>query len=223
MLKVRLYRPFARERVPRRAAEDRAQPRGARPDEGAGRPRRSAVSRRDRRRSPRRRPKACSPFAAPPRVIARPLRPVVEGVHAGDGEGGVRRARQGQAEAPLHRRHHRRRDAHCRCRGIRRSGPKPADVSASVFYGLGADGTVGANKNSIKIIGQETDLYAQGYFVYDSKKSGAITDLAPAHRASGRSDRPTSSIAPASSRATSSSSSTRSTCSSTRRPARRSC
>jgi pyruvate-ferredoxin/flavodoxin oxidoreductase len=49
------------------------------------------------------------------------------------------------------------------------------DVSASVFYGLGADGTVGANKNSIKIIGQETDLYAQGYFVYDSKKSGAIT------------------------------------------------
>jgi pyruvate-ferredoxin/flavodoxin oxidoreductase len=50
-----------------------------------------------------------------------------------------------------------------------------ADVSASVFYGLGADGTVGANKNSIKIVGQETDLYAQGYFVYDSKKSGAIT------------------------------------------------
>ena len=54
-------------------------------------------------------------------------------------------------------------------------------MSASVFYGLGADGTVGANKNSIKIIGQETDLFAQGYFVYDSKKSGAITDLAPAH------------------------------------------
>jgi pyruvate-ferredoxin/flavodoxin oxidoreductase len=50
-----------------------------------------------------------------------------------------------------------------------------ADVSASVFYGLGADGTVGANKNSIKIVGQETDLFAQGYFVYDSKKSGAIT------------------------------------------------
>jgi pyruvate-ferredoxin/flavodoxin oxidoreductase len=49
------------------------------------------------------------------------------------------------------------------------------DVSASVFFGLGADGTVGANKNSIKIIGQETDLHAQGYFVYDSKKSGAIT------------------------------------------------
>ena len=49
------------------------------------------------------------------------------------------------------------------------------DVSASVFFGLGADGTVGANKNSIKILGQETDLCAQGYFVYDSKKAGAIT------------------------------------------------
>ncbi len=49
------------------------------------------------------------------------------------------------------------------------------DVSSSLFYGLGADGTVGANKNSIKIIGQETDRYVQGYFVYDSKKSGAIT------------------------------------------------
>ena len=53
-------------------------------------------------------------------------------------------------------------------------------MSASVFYGLGADGTVGANKNSIKIIGQETELYAQGYFVYDSKKSGRHHDLAPA-------------------------------------------
>jgi pyruvate-ferredoxin/flavodoxin oxidoreductase len=44
-----------------------------------------------------------------------------------------------------------------------------------MFYGLGSDGTVGANKNSIKIIGDHTDLYAQGYFVYDSKKSGGIT------------------------------------------------
>ncbi len=43
------------------------------------------------------------------------------------------------------------------------------------FYGLGSDGTVGANKNSIKIIGDHTDMYAQGYFVYDSKKSGGIT------------------------------------------------
>lgn len=50
----------------------------------------------------------------------------------------------------------------------------PATVRA-IFYGLGADGTVGANKNSIKIIGDETALHAQGYFVYDSKKSGSTT------------------------------------------------
>ncbi len=49
------------------------------------------------------------------------------------------------------------------------------DTFQAMFYGLGSDGTVGANKNTIKIIGEETDSYAQGYFVYDSKKSGAIT------------------------------------------------
>jgi pyruvate-ferredoxin/flavodoxin oxidoreductase len=51
----------------------------------------------------------------------------------------------------------------------------PDDVFRGVFFGLGADGTVGANKNSIKIIGEETDNFAQGYFVYDSKKAGAVT------------------------------------------------
>ncbi|MGE5242719.1 MAG: pyruvate:ferredoxin (flavodoxin) oxidoreductase [Betaproteobacteria bacterium] len=49
------------------------------------------------------------------------------------------------------------------------------DTVRAVFFGLGADGTVGANKNSIKIIGEGTDNFAQGYFVYDSKKSGAVT------------------------------------------------
>ncbi len=52
---------------------------------------------------------------------------------------------------------------------------EPADVVRAVFYGLGSDGTVGANKNSIKIIGDETAYFAQGYFVYDSKKAGSIT------------------------------------------------
>jgi pyruvate-ferredoxin/flavodoxin oxidoreductase len=52
---------------------------------------------------------------------------------------------------------------------------EPDNVVRAMFYGLGADGTVGANKNSIKIIGEETDFYAQGYFVYDSKKSGSQT------------------------------------------------
>jgi pyruvate-ferredoxin/flavodoxin oxidoreductase len=49
------------------------------------------------------------------------------------------------------------------------------DTVRALFYGLGADGTVGANKNSIKIIGEDTRLFAQGYFVYDSKKSGSMT------------------------------------------------
>ncbi len=48
-------------------------------------------------------------------------------------------------------------------------------VTRCVFYGLGADGTVGANKNSVKIIGEDAGLFAQGYFVYDSHKSGAVT------------------------------------------------
>jgi pyruvate-ferredoxin/flavodoxin oxidoreductase len=52
---------------------------------------------------------------------------------------------------------------------------EPANQVRAIFWGLGADGTVSANKNSIKIIGEETDHYAQGYFVYDSKKAGAMT------------------------------------------------
>jgi pyruvate-ferredoxin/flavodoxin oxidoreductase len=51
----------------------------------------------------------------------------------------------------------------------------PTKSYTAMFYGLGSDGTVGANKNSIKIIGEETPNYAQGYFVYDSKKAGAMT------------------------------------------------
>ena len=52
---------------------------------------------------------------------------------------------------------------------------EPATVTRAMFYGLGSDGTVSANKNSIKIIGESTDLYCQGYFVYDSKKAGSQT------------------------------------------------
>jgi pyruvate-ferredoxin/flavodoxin oxidoreductase len=53
--------------------------------------------------------------------------------------------------------------------------PRPAGEVQALFFGLGADGTVGASKASVKIIGEGTDLYAQGYFVYDSKKSGSLT------------------------------------------------
>jgi len=52
---------------------------------------------------------------------------------------------------------------------------EPEEVYRALFYGLGSDGTVGANKNSIKIIGEDTDNYVQGYFVYDSKKAGVLT------------------------------------------------
>jgi pyruvate-ferredoxin/flavodoxin oxidoreductase len=52
---------------------------------------------------------------------------------------------------------------------------EPDDVVRAMFYGLGSDGTVSANKNSIKIIGEDTPNYAQGYFQYDSKKAGAVT------------------------------------------------
>ena len=53
--------------------------------------------------------------------------------------------------------------------------PRPAGEVEAMFFGLGSDGTVGANKSSVKIIGENTDLYAQGHFVYDSKKSGSVT------------------------------------------------
>jgi pyruvate-ferredoxin/flavodoxin oxidoreductase len=53
--------------------------------------------------------------------------------------------------------------------------PEKPQVNRSIFYGLGSDGTVGANKNTVKIIGENTNLFAQGYFVYDSKKAGAMT------------------------------------------------
>ncbi|HEX6238358.1 MAG TPA: pyruvate:ferredoxin (flavodoxin) oxidoreductase [Acidimicrobiales bacterium] len=55
------------------------------------------------------------------------------------------------------------------------SPPRPEGEVQAVFFGLGSDGTVGANKSSVKIIGESTDLYAQGYFVYDSRKSGSVT------------------------------------------------
>ena len=83
------------------------------------------------------------------------------------------------AEEPLHGRHQRRRvedEPRVRSAG---SSPRRADVVGCIFYGLGADGTVGANKNSIKIIGEQTSGYAQGFFVYDSKKSGSQHDVAP--------------------------------------------
>jgi pyruvate-ferredoxin/flavodoxin oxidoreductase len=64
-------------------------------------------------------------------------------------------------------------NTHLEIKDIVKTGP--AGVRRCKFWGLGSDGTVGANKDAIKIIGDETDLYAQGYFSYDSKKSGGVT------------------------------------------------
>ena len=154
------------------AAGNRARDRGAGADQGTGRAGRTDVSGRGRDA----RPGGCdrqARFSAARR--RRALRPVVEGFLAGLGEGGVRRT------------------GARRCRGpglpsastttsrtpawppIRRfRSIRPALVCA-VFYGLGADGTVGANKNTVKIIAEDAGLHAQGYFVYDSHKSGAQT------------------------------------------------
>ena len=109
-----------------------------------------------------------------PRGDRRALRPVVEGFHAGHGQGGLRRTEQAGAAESFHRRHQRRRLAH-----QPDADPtfpiEPHGRGRAVFYGLGADGTVGANKNTVKIIAEDAGLYAQGYFVYDSQKSGAQT------------------------------------------------
>lgn len=62
------------------------------------------------------------------------------------------------------------------CKQVKKISLGDESAIECLFYGLGADGTVGANKNSIKIIGDKTDFYAQAYFAYDSKKSGAIQE-----------------------------------------------
>ena len=77
-------------------------------------------------------------------------------------------------QAPLHRRHRRRRHRHLAA-GRRHLSTTPEGTIQCRFWGMGADGTVGANKAAIKIIGDNTDLYVQAYFSYDSKKSGGIT------------------------------------------------
>jgi pyruvate-ferredoxin/flavodoxin oxidoreductase len=69
---------------------------------------------------------------------------------------------------------------------------RAATTVRALFYGLGADGTVGANKNSVKILAEDEGMYAQGYFVYDSHKSGAET-ISHLRFGGSRSARPTSS------------------------------
>ena len=91
------------------------------------------------------------------------------------GGGRLRRAVQGPAPAAVHRRHQGRRDLpqpRLRTDDFSTEGD---DVTRAVFFGLGSDGTVSANRSSVKIIGENTPLYSQGYFVYDSRKAGSVT------------------------------------------------
>ena len=105
----------------------------------------------------------------------RPLRPVVQGVHPGHGRPGSspswppsRPGRGSPSASPTT-------SAARACRTTPTSTSRTRPPCGRVFYGLGSDGTVGANKNTIKILGEDPQVHAQAYFVYDSKKSGGLT------------------------------------------------
>ena len=116
------------------------------------------------------------PFATAAPGHRRPVRPVLEGVHPGDGQGRLRRAARPRRPSATSRSASYDDVTHLSLPVDPSFAHRPADGEVqAVFFGLGADGTVGANKNSVKIIGEDTDLFAQGYFVYDSKKSGSVT------------------------------------------------
>ena len=129
---------------------------------------------------------------------------------------------QGQAQASLHRRHRRRRDAHVAAVGSV-VPDRVDDVSASVFYGLGADGTVGRQQELDQDRRPGNRALRAGLLRLRLEEVGRDHRLAPAHEQAADPLGVPGRIAPASSPAISSSSSTRSTSSNTRRPARRSC
>jgi pyruvate-ferredoxin/flavodoxin oxidoreductase len=174
LVKVRLYRPST-PRPSRGHARDGQDHHRARPHQGARRHRRAALHRRMRSaigeamQNPKWHPQAGSRrfYGGRYGLGSKEFTPaMVKAVF----DNAARR----EAQEPLHRRH--------QDDVTGTSLEIDPDFTAGhegrkecMFYGLGSDGTVGANKNSIKIIGEETDNYAQGYFVYDSKKAGAIT------------------------------------------------
>jgi pyruvate-ferredoxin/flavodoxin oxidoreductase len=171
VVKVRLFRPLSVEHLLAALPATATLGGGARSHQGAGRERRSALAGDHDGAGRRGGQRRARDAAAADR---RPLRPGVEGVHAGDGAGGVRRAGGGGAAAAVHGGHQRRRQPPLAA--VRsRARLEPDDVTRALFFGLGADGTVSANKATIKIIGEETTRFAQGYFEYDSRKSGSTT------------------------------------------------
>ena len=172
VLQVRLYRPFAADGVPRGAAADRAL--------------RSRCW--SRPRNPARQASRCISTWCNPRAGGgeRPAggMPLIIGGRYGlsskDFNPPLAKAvfdelRQAGAAQRLHRRHRSTTSRTPAWPPMPAFRIEPPDLVQAVFYGLGADGTVGANKNSVKIIAEDAGLYAQGYFVYDSHKSGAQT------------------------------------------------
>ncbi len=164
----------------RRRSWPRCRPRSGRSRSSTGRRSRArSASRstwRSSRRSPRRWTRDEPPFAAAPRVIggryglsSKEMTPV-------DDQADLRRARARRGRSGTSRSASTTTSPTSACRSTPSSGdPRPAGEVQAMFFGLGSDGTVGANKASVKIIGESTDLFAQGYFVYDSKKSGSVT------------------------------------------------
>ena len=112
----------------------------------------------------------------------RPVRTLLQGIHAGDGQGGLRRTEESRPEESLHRRHQRRRVAHEPRRTMPAFTTERDDVVRALFYGLGADGTVGANKNSIKIIGEDTAELCPGLLRLRLEEIRLDDDLASAVR-----------------------------------------
>ena len=174
MVTVRLYRPFPAEALHAGPAAVVHPHRRARPHQGAGRRRRAALPRRARRHRRGHGGRRAAVRGGAPRHRWS-LRPVVEGLHPADGRrpcspswprpdpaGSSPSASSTTSPTSAWPRS-----------SIDVARP-PGEVQA-LFFGLGSDGTVGANKSSVKIIGEGTDLFAQGYFVYDSKKSGSVT------------------------------------------------
>ena len=172
VIQVRLYRPFSAEHLLAALPASVRAHRRARPDQGAGRHRRAALPRRGRHAGDRGGRGTRAAHAAGRR---RPLRPVVEGLHAGAGQGGVRRAERGFAATRLHGRHRRRchpsqPDAGSGLHHRQADRRRARSSTASAPTARSAP-TRTASRSSPRMPG----CIAQGYFVYDSHKSGAQT------------------------------------------------
>ena len=179
VLQVRLYRPFSAAHFLAALPETVRRDRRARADQGTGRAGEplylDIVTTLAEAVAPRR----AQRHAARDR---RPLRFVFEGIHPGDGQSGVRRAASARAEERLHRRHRRRRLPHQPRRSTRAFSIEAETSYARVFYGLGADGTVGANKNSVKIIAEDARHVCAGLFRLRFAQIRRANDFASAVR-----------------------------------------